>query len=342
MDTLHTLEPSEEKDDQLTTILMLTWNALPYVKATISSLLRSEEIFSLLIMDNGSNHEVLNYLEEVQDVHENMEVVFNNKNLGTSKARAQWLEMIDTPFTCLADSDLYFPTNRLWSLEKKLIQEENLWVVWPLKLSSRLKHPYIEGISLKEYWKRANNSEDSPHERLMELTFEQDFDTFSKDVVRANHWIKRKIDIPTMSISSCISLTRTDLLKDPTLNDPVYAKYAHWMEDVDYSWALNKSWYGVEIVPEAYVHHFEHGSLTDNKVDKKLISKIKKGDTNYSYFLSKWQDSINFWAKSQISKDNNTNGVLSDRLMEVFLDNVDEEKVPKSLKRLWHTHHNQK
>ena len=47
---------------------MLTWNALSYVKITLESLKASNSVYNLVIVDNGSDTETVDYLKNNVDM----------------------------------------------------------------------------------------------------------------------------------------------------------------------------------------------------------------------------------------------------------------------------------
>lgn len=286
-----------------TTAIMLTWNALEYIKLTINSLLSSDESYKLIIFDNGSDKRTINYLKSVALHRDNITLLLSDKNIGTQAARNVAMGYVNTEYICTLDSDLYFPSKWLTPMER-MMDDASVGIVGPLKLSSNLLHPYLSSGNLKQHWLDSESKEAAPKDQLRFFAGLQSFDIFARDVTNTNRQLSAEIPIPHRSISMCTLLTRTSLFKDRQLNDPYYARLKYsTFEDMDYSWSVYSNNYKVIKCKDVYVHHFEHSSVDDNGVD----INANQNNATVIYFVQKWEHLIIKWLKRSTKSEIESN-----------------------------------
>lgn len=286
-----------------TTIILVTWNSLSNVKTTIDSLFNSNSRFKLVIVDNGSNTETIEYLRNLQ-IQKNVRLIFNAENYGVVKARSQALELVDTQYVYYSDSDIYFPSfDWLGVLEEYLRNDDSIGIVGPLKTSNKFIHPY-SGVNLRDFWDHIADKDISLERKLSEFTDGKDFDQFHNDICARNKNAEKIINIPPRAISACALLTRTDIAKDKKLSDPEYIKGLWGMEDVDFSWEVHKAGYKVVKATDLYIHHFGHASIKESETDIQQDTNF----INLQYFFKKWSREVSSWLENCIDSNIDLNG----------------------------------
>ncbi|MFA6321084.1 MAG: glycosyltransferase family 2 protein [Candidatus Omnitrophota bacterium] len=88
-------------------IIIPVWNQLESTKECAEAILRTTDYpYRLIIIDNGSDSETKNYLEEFKKKHApDAIIICNEKNLGYVKAVNQGLRVSDAPYVCLLNND---------------------------------------------------------------------------------------------------------------------------------------------------------------------------------------------------------------------------------------------
>jgi GT2 family glycosyltransferase len=300
------------KNDSAITIVMLTWNALSHIKLTLKSLEPVIGRIPLIIFDNGSESDLVEYLETIQN--ENIKVIFSADNIGVWNARNRVTNHVETELVCYIDSDLYFPSDWLSPLVS-LFKDASVGQVGPLKLSKRIIHPYRKGKGFKVYWNECEDSSSDPAKQLRKFISKNNFNTFVTDLMKSNSTISDQIEIPPRSIGGAISVTRTKLVRNPEINDPYYKNIKYGLEDIDYSWSLIKHGYQVRICPSVYVHHFEHSSLENNKIDIRTYHE----DVNiFDYFIGKWLPFIKTWLKDDVNRNLSAEEAYDDEFIQLL------------------------
>lgn len=95
-------------------IITLTWNKLEQAtKLYLDSLYKytDENLFDLILVDNGSTDGTVEYLSKFASEHSNINVIYNSENLGYSKGNNIGIKSIldkDYEFVALLNNDILF------------------------------------------------------------------------------------------------------------------------------------------------------------------------------------------------------------------------------------------
>lgn len=142
-------------------IITLTYNKIEYTKQFIESLYRYTKDFELIIVDNGSTDETVNYIKSLEK--DNIKLIVNNKNLGFSKGNNQGLEIATGEYIGFLNNDILLYPN--WFEEcEKVFEKENVGFISPRHL-----HSYFTQTNKKKYIKYFNKSKKT-------LKYEKSFD----------------------------------------------------------------------------------------------------------------------------------------------------------------------
>ena len=90
-------------------IIIITRNRLPYLKECIdSALAQTYPNFEILIGDNGSTDETVQYLHELSARDSRVKTLFYEKNLGSCEGRNRLLQIAKGEFWFIIDDDAFF------------------------------------------------------------------------------------------------------------------------------------------------------------------------------------------------------------------------------------------
>jgi len=79
-----------------TSIIILTKNSLSFTKKCLESLIAYTDNFELIIVDNGSDKETVDYLkllDKEKTEYDDVKVIFNKKNMGSPYAWNQGIKI---------------------------------------------------------------------------------------------------------------------------------------------------------------------------------------------------------------------------------------------------------
>ena len=109
-----------ENDRKLFTILIASFNRLLLLQKAIESALKQEfEDYEVLVIDDGSNQETIDWLKSIES---DKLVVFYQVNSGVAMARQVGLKMAKGSYICILDSDDFLFPYSLANLEAMIKQ----------------------------------------------------------------------------------------------------------------------------------------------------------------------------------------------------------------------------
>ena len=96
-----------QRNHPLVSINLLTYNALPYIKDCLNSVLRQTYPYiEILVIDNSSFDGTVNYLKQVGSENHNLRVIFNQKNFGFAVGHNQGIEESQGEFILCLNQDV--------------------------------------------------------------------------------------------------------------------------------------------------------------------------------------------------------------------------------------------
>lgn len=102
-----------------TSIIILNWNTLRFLKACVASIKGNTKDYELIIVDNGSKEKgTQEYIKSVAD-----KVIFNPYNFGYAKGNNQGAKLANGELICFLNSDALVTLN--WLEEMKKTMENN-------------------------------------------------------------------------------------------------------------------------------------------------------------------------------------------------------------------------
>lgn len=284
-----------------TNVVIITYNALPYTKATLESLFQyTNHPFNLTIIDNGSRHDTINFLKELE-VSEDCKkytLILNDKNLGVGAAytQGQHVSFQDgTEFTAFCNNDLYFSLDWLVRLESTMDTNRNLAMLSPLRPSAKVS--YDGTISTRDALFQIAETENWMTE-LVQYTGRNldEFNDFCDQIIKSN--LNGGIEFISFpdSLSTCVCLTRNEYFKElDRFADPLFENYGG--EDIDMTWTIMSLGYDCAVDHGVYVHHFRGKSLKANSLDR---AELLRASNKLLY--SKWERYITEYINERMSR----------------------------------------
>jgi len=113
-------------------IVIISFNQLGYTKGCTESILKNTDYpYRILIVDNGSNKETVDYLKRIKE--QNIaEVIFNKKNIGWVKAVNQGMYYSNSQYVCVMNNDTFVYPYWLPEMVAVAERDKSIGIVNPL------------------------------------------------------------------------------------------------------------------------------------------------------------------------------------------------------------------
>ncbi|MEK7594260.1 MAG: glycosyltransferase family A protein [Patescibacteria group bacterium] len=109
-------------------VIIPTYNGLPYLKATVDSVLaQTHQDWELYIIDDGSTDKTEDYVKTIKDARVHYH---KKKNGGQAEARNLGIKMSDSPFVALLDADDIWHKDKLERQVKALADRSDYGMVY--------------------------------------------------------------------------------------------------------------------------------------------------------------------------------------------------------------------
>ena len=240
------------------TVVVLTWNALPYTKLCAESLLaHTDPRHELMFVDNGSAADTLEFLDALAAAHpDRVSVVKNGRNLGFAGGNNVGLARAQGEHVCLLNSDTVVTAG------------------WLKRMLARFDDPRVGLVG------PVTNSI-TGSQRLPAVAYDQDslegLEAFAARRARAE---EKRTDASLWLVGFCI-LMRRELVACLGGLDEGFGQGN--FEDTDYGLrAFLGGWRSV-IARDSFVHHFGSRSFVAGKVD--YAASL---DEKWEIFRRKW------------------------------------------------------
>jgi len=113
-------------------LVFLTYNRPEKTKHCLDSYLKcldNNYIEELIVLDNNSNNEVVEYLKSFQEKHHKIKLIFSNKNLGVCGGRKILFEEAIGDIIVSLDSDAYLKSNTFFEKIIDLLYDEKYGII---------------------------------------------------------------------------------------------------------------------------------------------------------------------------------------------------------------------
>lgn len=220
-------------------IIIPIWDQLEFTKSCIDHILNYTRYpYRLILIDNGSDIETKNYLENLKQAQKTeINLIRNNKNLGFVRAANQGLEISKAPYVCILNNDTLPGTGWLTELVEFAEKHPDAGLLNPL-----CNGHVQRNLSVNEYAKMVSSNKD----KFMEMNQCQGFSIL----------IKRGLIDKIGYLDERFGIGGFD--------------------DTDYSMRAHRAGYRSVCVYSSYVYHREHASFNKMGQRKKIQSDSEK------------------------------------------------------------------
>jgi len=128
------MEGNNRKDiTMILSIIILTWNSSKYIRKCLESIYENikDMPFEIIIVDNCSKDGTRNILKEYAEAKSNFEVIYFNKNYGTTISRNLAINKSKGEFILILDSDTEIKKGTVEELIKIMEENEYAGIVAP-------------------------------------------------------------------------------------------------------------------------------------------------------------------------------------------------------------------
>jgi GT2 family glycosyltransferase/glycosyltransferase involved in cell wall biosynthesis len=119
-------------------IIIVSNNHLSYTKLCLESILKNTEYpnYEIVIVDNASDEDTVNYLEEFCSSHSFTKLILNQENLGFIQAQHQGVQISDGDYLVLLNSDTMVTPGWISRLLWHLTSDQSIGMVGPVTHSA--------------------------------------------------------------------------------------------------------------------------------------------------------------------------------------------------------------
>ncbi|GCD08708.1 glycosyltransferase [Clostridium tagluense] len=236
----------------ITSIVVLTYNKLKYIKLCIESIRKytDKNNYEIIVVDNHSTDGTVDWLNNQRDI----KTILNEENVGFPKGCNQGINIADGDNILLLNNDVVVTPNWLMNLNKCLYSFEDIGAVGAV--ANRC--PYYQQISV-EY----NTLEEM-------ICFAEKY-----NISDENKWEER-----LKLIGFCIAIKREVIEKIGLLDEEFTPGN---FEDDDYSLRIRKAKYRLMLCRDTFIHHYGNVTFGENPYEYSKILKI-----NQKKFEKKW------------------------------------------------------
>lgn len=284
----------------LVSVVLRSWNALEYFKLTYSTLyVNTQDVdYELIIVDDNSKPEVVSYLLQID-----AKIVLNSRKVGVAETTRQGVQIARGKYVALIDNDVLLSQGWLSRLIEEL-EEHQAQLISPNRFRN-LVHPDT-GKPLKRYWYEVKTQKVDPWQAFLLFSGERDITEFSEAVLSVSPQQVKHLTCPPEFVGgSCIVYQREFIENIGGVVNKAF--YPYGGEDVDLAWRIGKSGGKVLRSGKVHIHHFEHSSVLENKLDYE-----KSIRNNNQILFHHWSNEIVSFIRQKINIGDNISN-LRDR-----------------------------
>ena len=279
---------------------MKVWNALAHVRLCLKTLLHNTDgPFELIVIDNGSQPAVVEFLRTTARVDPRVRLVENPTNVGPGLANCQGVALAKNRLICLIDSDVLVPQGWLARLVAEFERRPGVKLLAPLNYHQTLSHPFGPENSAAAWFRtRKENERSSPLRQFHAYSGGLSIEEFDELMCSAHAGdLAAPVTLcPPDFIGTCCALLDADFVAAAGgIADPRFTGYGS--EDVDLCWRIGEHGGQVARTAAVYVHHFHNSSLIDNEVDGEAELR-----TANQILYAKWGPKLIALAQAEIQR----------------------------------------
>jgi GT2 family glycosyltransferase len=233
-------------------VVILNWNGCSFLEQFLPTVIENTptELADVIVADNGSTDNSLNYLKEH---FPSIKIIGFDKNYGFTGGYNRAIETLNHEYTILLNSDVETPKGWLEPLYEQMEKNPHVGACMPKMIAYADKHSFeyagASGGFLDRYGYPFCRG------RILSTT-EVDNNQYNDP-------------IPVFWASGACLMVRTSLYKKLGGLDSDF--FAH-MEEIDFCWRLQHAGYKVMVYPQSRVFHVGGGTLPNNNPHKMYLN----------------------------------------------------------------------
>lgn len=259
----------------LVSIIALTYNQLEYTKSFVESVFEHTNIpYELILVDNASNSETVEYLNSLCETNKSTKVVFNSTNLGFPKGVNQGINLASGKYVLIANNDIVVTKDWLVRMIEVAESQNEIGLVGPISNA-------VSGVQLDKAAKY--DSVGQMHK-------------YAKQIQRKNH--QKVMEFPR--IAFLCTLIKKEVIEKIGGLDERFSPGN--FEDDDFCLRAQTVGYKTVIAQDVFIHHYGSKSFKANGPDE----YAKRLEHNKEVFIEKWgADPEEIWLHGKPFKKRN-------------------------------------
>ncbi len=296
---------------ELVSIIMKVWNARAHVRLCLRTLLQhTDGPFELIVVDNGSQPEVVQFLRATASGDPRIRLIENLTNVEPGRANRQGVAVATGRMICLMDSDVLVPHHWLARLVAEFERHPDVKLLAPLNYHQTLSHPLGPDNSAAAWFSvKAEQPRLSPLRQFHAYSGGLSIDEFDELMCSTHAQGLVSQTCPPAFIGTCCALLDADFVAAAGgVADPQFVGYGS--EDADLCWRIGEQGGQIARTAAVYVHHFHHTSLIDNAMDGDAA--LRRAN---QILYAKWKSKLIGMAHAEMARG----GSLRDYLSAYFI-----------------------
>jgi GT2 family glycosyltransferase len=239
-------------------VIIVSYHNLDYLRLCLESVWAKTDYpnYEVVVVDNGSPPEVVDYLRQCQEARPDFTAIFNADNAGFARANNIGIAAAKRcDYVALLNNDTVVTHGWLTGLVRGLHADPTIGLIGPVtnwsSTEARIAPDYTDLAGLEPFARRYTRA----------------------------HAGRRRV-VQTLDMF-CVALRR-DVLETAGPLDEGYG--LGMFEDYDYALRLRRAGYRLMLTEEVYVHHWGWASF--GQLDQAVYDQLF--ETNRRYFEAKW------------------------------------------------------
>lgn len=259
----------------LVSIIALTYNQLEYTKSFVESIIEYTNVpYELILVDNASNNETVEYLNSLCETNKRTKVFFNSTNLGFPKGVNQGINLASGKYVLIANNDIVVTKDWLVRMIEVAESENEIGLVGPISNA-------VSGVQLDKTAK---------YDSIAQMH------KYAKQNQKKN--CQKIIEFPRVAFL-CTLIKKEVIEKIGGLDERFSPGN---FEDDDFCLRAQTSGYKTVIVQDVFIHHYGSKSFKANGLD----DYAKRLEHNKEVFIEKWgADPEEIWLHGKSFKKRN-------------------------------------
>lgn len=259
----------------LVSIIALSYNQLEYTKSFVESVVKYTTVpFKLILVDNASNNETVEFLNSLSATDKRIKTIFNSTNKGFPKGVNQGINLAIGKYVLIANNDIVVTRGWMERMIEVAESKSEIGLVGPISNS-------VSGVQLDKAAK---------YDSIVQMH------KYAKQIQKKNH--NKIVEFPRVAFL-CTLIKKEVIEKIGGLDERFSPGN---FEDDDFCLRAQVAGYKTVIAHDVFIHHYGSKSFKANGIDE----YAKRLEHNKQVFIDKWgADPEEIWLKGKSFKRRN-------------------------------------